>query len=53
METRGVKRNSRNKLLKAVKDKQLAYEIRAFYLVTLQALNHLHYYQYLLSGLAL
>ena len=27
METEGVKRNSKNKLLKAVKDKQLAYKI--------------------------
>jgi len=53
METGGIKRNSRNKLLKAVKDKQLAYKIQAFYLVTSWALNRLYYYQYLLSGLAL
>ena len=44
IETRGVKRNSRNKLSKAVKDKQLAYKTRAFYLVTLRALNYLYYY---------
>ena len=42
METRGVKRNSRNELLKAVKDKQLVYKTRAFYLVTLRALNYLY-----------
>ena len=39
METGGIKRNIRNKLLKAVKDKQLAYKTQAVYLVTLRALN--------------
>ena len=52
METRGVKRNSRNKLLKAIKDKQLACETWAIYLVTSQALN-LYCFQYPLSSLAL
>jgi len=43
METRGIKGNSKNKLLKAIKDKQLAYKIWAFYLVISRALNYLYY----------